>query len=192
MPANVRRWLDRATDRIRSMASAHQLFTTGAMRVEVDSLMKQVVAASTVNKPPNVHVETELGSAGHTLGPEQAVALAMIVNELCYNALIHGLREGGTLTIRAQDGRHAIDPSSPCVDQVVIEVVDDGCGCPETSRKGGQHEESPDSSCGSSGFGLELVSGLVRRELKGTFSLRSPAGGGTAARLEFPLPREEP
>jgi two-component sensor histidine kinase len=190
MPAEVRQWLDRATDRIRSMASAHQLFAGGVVRVPLDSLVAQTLAASTVNKNGTVHVKTELNGVRQAIGPEQAVALAMVLNELCHNALVHGLRQGGTLTIRAREGRDSVKSPAGPGDKIVIEVADEGRGCPEPIGDRAQDGASAAPVSVSSGFGLELVEGLVRRELKGRFALQS-APNGTTATLEFPLPREE-
>lgn len=195
MPPEIRQWLDRAMDRIRSMAGAHQLFTGGIGKVPLDSLVAQTLAASTVNKPASVSVHTDLNGVRRSLGPEQAVALAMVLNELCYNALVHGLRGGGTLTIRAHNGRDAEGSSGAFGQTVVIEVADDGGGRGESNgnpgRNGAASVPASSSSTESSGHGLELVEGLVRRELKGTFALKPAAGGGTTAIMEFPLPGEE-
>lgn len=193
MTPDVKQWLDRATQRIRSMANAHQLFTAGSRRVSLETLVAQALAASTVNKPANVFVETDLNGARRTIDPERAVALAMVLNELCHNALVHGLRQGGTLTIRARGSTEGSAPKT-CRDKVVIEVTDSGCGHCES-------HVAPDpagapaiatSPATGSGEGLDLVEGLVRRELKGRFALHSAAGGGTTATMEFPLPGEEP
>jgi two-component sensor histidine kinase len=187
MPADVRHWLDRLTSRVRSMAGAHQLFTGRVERVSLDSLVPSVLAACMVNKAPGVRVQTELQVAELTLDPEQAVALAMVLNELCYNAMIHGLRDGGTLTIRARDGTQSEGSSQH---RVVIDVADDGSGCCDAA---GASSEScaPAALVGASnrgtGHGLELVEGLVTRELRGTFALRPGPGGGTVATVEFPL-----
>jgi two-component sensor histidine kinase len=192
MPPEVRQWLDRATERIRSMAGAHQLFTAGSGRVPLDSLVTQALAASTVNKPANVVVKTDLNGVRRSVGPEQAMALAMVLNELCHNALVHGLREGGTLTIRARGGRDAgtLDSAG---DKVVIEVADDGRGWGELDLDRGRRiaPHVSTSSAVGSGDGLDLVEGLVRRELKGVFALHSVSGGGTKATVEIPLPGEE-
>lgn len=187
MPAEVRQWLDRATDRIRSMASAHQLFAGGVGRVPLNSLVAQALAASTINKSGTVHVKTDLNGVRQTIGPEQAVALAMVLNELCHNALVHGLRQGGTLTIRAREGTDAIQSPTCPADKIVIEVADEGVGRATGDRA---QDASTEPASASSGFGLELVEGLVRRELKGRFALQS-APDRTTAILEFPLPREE-
>ena len=192
MPAEVGQWLDRLTSRVRSMAGAHQLFTGGIERVSLESLISPILAACMVNKAPGVHVRTELDVERLTLSAEQAVALAMVLNELCYNAMIHGLEKGGTLTIRAHNGTQGDESAAH---RVVIEVADDGSGCCGPARDSAEScaplaLKSPGE--GSTGYGLELVAGLVRRELHGTFVLRAGEQGGTVALVEFPLGDDEP
>ena len=48
----------------------------------------------------------------------RAVSLAMVLHELCSNALLHGVKDGGQVTIRGarRDGR------------VAVQVCDDGVG----------------------------------------------------------------
>ena len=192
MPVEVCQWLDRLTSRVRSMAGAHQLFTGGIERVPIESLISPILAACMVNRAPGVHVRTELDVDKLTLGAEQAVALAMVLNELCYNAMIHGLGKGGTLTIRAHNGTQESESSGH---RVVIEVADDGSGCCAPS---GSFSEScapaalKSPSDRGTGYGLELVAGLVGRELRGTFVLRPGDQGGTVALVEFPLGGAEP
>jgi two-component sensor histidine kinase len=189
MPDDVRLWLDRATDRIRALAGAHQLFTGGVEGVALDSLVAQTLSALSVVKPRQVTIRTDLDGVQVRLGAEQTIGLAMVLHELCYNALVHGLRGGGTLTVRARNAEKV--ESDQTAQRIVLEVADDGPGwC--TLR------EEADSICTpvgegqpsvSSGHGLLLVEGLVRRELRGKFLLRTQSGGGTVATVEFPSPR---
>lgn len=184
MPEDVRLWLGRAINRIRAMAGAHQFFTGGSGQVTLDLLVSQILSTVAVSKPPNVAIETDLSGAHVELGAQQAVGLAMVLHELCYNAIVHGLRNGGTLTITARKGtdaqRGAGDqqslPAAPPT--CAIEVADNG---PEPT--GADARAAPP---GSSGHGLELVEGLVRRELRGSFCLRRRPQGGTVAIVEFP------
>jgi two-component sensor histidine kinase len=107
-----------------------------------------------------------LGSFG-LLSAEVATSLAMVVTELCQNAVEHGLAEtSGEVRVipTALDGR------------LRVEISDDGRGLPEgfdwrTSRS----------------LGLSIVATLVA-EMEGTFELgRQPAGPGTRAVVEIPL-----
>jgi GAF domain-containing protein len=190
MPQDVAQWLKRVTDRIRVMAGAHQLFTGEMQRVTLEALVAQTLATVAISKPPAVQVQTEMESGRLTLGTEQAVGLAMILHELCYNALVHGLRNGGMLTIRSRalsnGSNRTGNAQEPAKSAVMIEVINDGISLDGASDNGngvGPPQLHPDAG---SGHGLGLVGGLVRRELKGKFSFR-PQPGGAVATVEFPL-----
>jgi two-component sensor histidine kinase len=108
----------------------------------------------------------------------------MVVHELASNALQHGLSDHGTLCVRAGKSRPG---------RVMIEITDDGTASPAVMPA------SPDSPLpvatlpsrtASSGIGLQLVRGLVGRELHGVFSLTEIISGGTVATVEFPVSRK--
>jgi two-component sensor histidine kinase len=192
MPPEVRKWLDRATDRIRAMAGAHQLFTGGMESVELEELVVQTLSALSVSKPPGVTVRTDLDEVRVSLDTEQAVGLAMVLHELCFNAMVHGLRDGGILTIQAHKGIGNVTADRPG-SSIIIEVIDDGVGCCESPGPAPDHhiplvERGDTSGCG---HGLELVGGLVKRELRGKFLIRPRDEGGTIATVEFPLSGDE-
>jgi two-component sensor histidine kinase len=91
----------------------------------------------------------------------------MALHELCYNAIVHGLGgTGGTVTLRTRDAGPG---------QLAVDVIDNGKGF-----------KSGDGN-GETGAGLEIVRGLVGRELHGSFTLNPAPGGGTIATVEFPL-----
>lgn len=177
MPEDVRAWLDRATHRIRAMAGAHQLFTGGTERVGLDALVAQTLSSLSVVRPPNVSVQTDLDGVRIALDTERAVGLAMVLHELCYNAIVHGLAGGGALTIRARGGT---EDHGQADGEVVIEVSDEGLAA----------RPRPVVTGTATGQGLSLVEGLVRRELRGRFSIESRPQGGTVARVEFPTENE--
>ena len=181
MPDDVRAWLDRATHRIRAMANAHQLFTGGTERVGLDALIAQTLSALAVIRPANVSVQTDLDGVRIALDTERAVGLAMVLHELCYNAIVHGLRTGGKLTIRVRGGSEEHGPGDG---DVVIEVMDDGIAN-NSGEPGAAASVIP-----ATGQGLSLVQGLVRRELRGKFSIGPRPEGGMVARVEFPLDGE--
>lgn len=188
LPAEAEAWLDRAVDRIRTMAGAHELFSGGMQTVGLRQLLDQVLSSVAVVRPSTVSVRVDAPTTDIQLSTDQAVSLVMVLHELCYNALVHGLRGAGTLTVRAA----IVEPHS-----LAIEIMDDGCGLgtsappadgPSTTMAG-----SGRASTGT-GLGLELVRGLVSRELRGQFSLsRRPAGEihGTVATVVFPLAGEK-
>lgn len=163
MSEDAQDWLDRVTGRIATMARTHELFVGGNDTVSLKDLVAKLLPSLSMVMPTGVEVKTELEGARVRLGTERAVSLAMVLNELCWNALEHGMGENGVLRIsgRSQQG------------QLGLEVADDGRG------KGG-------GAGNGRGTGLRLVEGLVTRELRGRFDMvRSEAG--TVAKLEIPL-----
>lgn len=188
MPPPAKRWLDRVTDRVRVMAGAHQLFVGDADSVPLGTLAERMLSSLAVARPPGVAVQLDLGVRDVELRTEQAISLAMALHELCYNAIVHGLEgAGGTVTLRtrmAGEGRLA------------VHVIDDGRGMGHLNgfvNGAPAVGEAPDGGNGDNengqgtGIGLELVRGLVTRELRGSFSLGERPGGGTVATVEFPL-----
>ncbi len=106
------------------------------------------------------------GSFG-LLSADVATSLAMIISELCQNAVEHGLAD--------QSGEVRVAPSR-FDGQLRMEISDDGQGLPpgfdwHTSRS----------------LGLSIVNTLVA-EMEGSFRLGPrPAGPGTQAVVEIPL-----
>lgn len=180
MPDNVRQWLDRVIERIGNIGRAHELFAGGITTVSMSKLVEQTIPSLAVVKPPGVVIVKDLGDSDIPLKTTQAVSLAMVIHELCYNAIVHGLGARGTLTIRArvQDGR-----------TVVLDVIDNGtAGTPAGEEEGGVATMAPPVA--STGLGLRLVKGLVGRELRGKFAMQERSEGGTIVTVEFPLERE--
>ncbi len=101
-----------------------------------------------------------------------ANALAMVLTEVLQNAVEHGYPAGRqaelTVTARRALGR------------LHLTIDDDGVGLPE----GFDLDQSTN-------LGLSIVRTLVESELGGEFILGpGPAGRGTRATVDVPLPRE--
>ncbi|HEX2971950.1 MAG TPA: ATP-binding protein, partial [Tepidisphaeraceae bacterium] len=199
----ARQWLDRVIERILTMARTHDLFSSGVYRVGVQRLIEQLLPSVAALKPADVLIQ-RVGQDDGELSTPQAVSLAMVLHELCNNAIQHGLRNRGTLTIqtRLAAGRLRID------------VMDDGCGLPtglchgdgdnsrlEVDLSTGTNNDEAFQSKGAigvkvasavqtHGLGLRLVRELVGRELHGTFQVCRRPEGGTIATIEFPLGAE--
>jgi two-component sensor histidine kinase len=191
MPAEVRTWLDRATDRIRTMAGAHELIFDQTSNVSLVDLVSRTLSALSVATRSDVSVVLDLEGVGASLDTEKAVGLAMVLHELCYNAIVHGLKDGGTLTIRgrnvADDTPASTQPGDADIKSIVrLEIMDDGAGCCPAGNELIDCAQSKREPTGTA-QGLELVKGLVRRELRGQFSLRPRAEGGTVATVWFPV-----
>jgi len=101
------------------------------------------------------------------LNPDQMVPVALVLAELVANALEHGLH--------GQHGRIAARMVRGSAGAAVLEVRDDGRGLPESF-----------DLAASRTLGLTLAKALTR-QLEGTLEIGPAPGGGTLARLSFPL-----
>jgi two-component sensor histidine kinase len=184
MSPRARKWLGRVIDRVRTLARTHEMLSGGVERVSLKVLVDQTIKSLAVVTPPGVAVSSQHQEPAIFMRTDRAVSVAMVLNELCYNALVHGLGDGGTLTVRA-----ANLPGTG----LLLEVIDDGCGFIESP-------EPPTSAAVSdriavlgetrTGLGLNLVRDFVQRELRGHFEIHSTPQG-TTARVQFPLREDE-
>jgi two-component sensor histidine kinase len=168
--------LDRAIARIETLARAHELFVGNSSELGLADLVSKTLEPIWAIKPPGVQIKMDLASANETLSTDQAVTLAMVVHELASNALQHGVGDHGTLCVRA---------SHPRPGRAMIEVIDDGAGGDIHGAAGSVATLTTSNT--RTGIGLQLVSGLVGRELHGSFTMRENADGGRTAIVEFPI-----
>jgi len=150
--------LDRCVSRIRAIAMVHRLLTTEATSsVPLQTLLKGLVelAQATYLGPDDARVD--IGVAGRNLPvtSKDATSLAIVVNELVSNALLHAFegRDRGRIhiTVSGGDGQ-----------PVVIAVADDGQGCPPEV---------------AGGTGLLLVRNIIEHDLRGRFDMHSDDQG---------------
>ena len=88
----------------------------------------------------------------------RAAPFGLVLNELIANALEHAFPDGrsGRMEVKA----HTTDG------EVEITIADDGCGMPKVT--------DPKTSAS---LGLQLVAGLVEKQLRGTWNVASDSGG---------------
>ena len=155
-----------AVRRIASIALVHETLSSSAdSSVAFDEVLDRLVAHALELTPRMSELEiTRNGEVG-TLESRIATPLALVITELIYNALEHGLAiEGSKLDINIE--RHG--------KKVFVVISDDGVGLPEGF-----------SLTESSNLGLQIVRTLTENELRGTLNLIS-GEGQTRAELEFP------
>jgi PAS domain S-box-containing protein len=149
--AEARKVLADAASRVTAMAAAQRVFysTANATQFEVDELLRAVCDAVQQTLPSNIKIACD--SEPGRLSNEDAMPLALIVNELLTNAAKHGFKDGTQGTIRvslkADDGAF------------VLTVADDGPGFDLQSVR-------------NKSSGLRLIDGLAR-QLRGKFSVAS-------------------
>jgi GAF domain-containing protein len=165
---------------IESLAAAHDLLSDESIgTTTVQELARRVAdIAITDLLPPDKRVEVDVTDANVTIASESATLLALVLNELICNAILHGLehRDQGRVTITAREAGGEGEDGATTRGRIVIEVSDDGDGLPDGFSLD-QH----------AGLGLSIVQRLVTEQLKGTFLLLPSAHGGTIARVELPL-----
>ncbi len=159
--------LNEAVRRIASIALVHETLSGGSdASVGFDDVLDRLVRHALELTPRlNEITISRTGQLG-SVDPRIATPLALVITELIYNALEHGLEDEGTeLTIAIErDGQSAH-----------VTIIDDGVGLPAGF-----------DLTQSSNLGLQIVRTLTENELRGTLSLISNAEV-TRAQLSFPL-----
>ena len=167
--------LRHAVSRIQAIAQVHNLLSQEMpdnvdTRLLITAITRALVASAPVpSGPPRV----ALNLGRFWLDADRAVALALIVNEVVANALLHGQPPAGQpLRIQVRSRR---DNGT-----VVLVVTDNGGGIPEhirTRADGGQ--------------GINIVGQLAQVNLRGTLEIRNHEGG-VRAELTFTVARPAP
>ena len=185
---------------IQSLSAAHDLLSKesfGQTTVsEIARRVADIAVADLLPREKRIVVETDranvpvgTGGGGGPVGSSSATLLALILNELICNAILHGLedRETGRVVVTARElpgpdpgGQDGPDgPAGPAGPGggcgIEVEVADDGAGLPAGF-----------SLAGGAGLGLSIVQRLVTEQLKGTFRVRPGAEGGTVAQITLP------
>jgi GAF domain-containing protein len=145
---------------IESLGAAHDLLSTESFgRTTVGEIARRVADIAVADLlPRDKRIEIDASGAGVMVGSQSATLLALVLNELICNAILHGLedRSKGRVSIAARE-----DPGG----EVVIEVRDDGAGLPANFALDQTHS-----------LGLSIIQRLVNEQLNGRFVFeRAPA-----------------
>lgn len=164
---NASQALHEAVRRIASIALVHETLSSSAdSSVEFDDVLNRLVAHSLELTPRMGELKINRSGAVGLLESRIATPLALVITELIYNALEHGLEsEGSRLDINILRGEKTVK----------VTITDDGVGLPDGF-----------TLAGSSNLGLQIVRTLTENELRGTLNLISD-DVETRAELEFPI-----
>jgi two-component sensor histidine kinase len=181
---------------IESLGAAHDLLSQESIGLttvqEIARRVSDIAVADLL--PRDKRIAIDVGGDDVPVASQHATILALVLNELICNAILHGLenRKEGRVTVTAREEDEPAAPASPAAlagppdtgvptyprRQLLIEVCDDGEGLPAGF-----------SLDGAAGLGLSIVQRLVAEQLKGTFQLRPrPDGRGTLARVTLKSP----
>ncbi|NBY48984.1 MAG: GAF domain-containing protein [Proteobacteria bacterium] len=202
--AEARKTLAVTHSQIESLGAAHDLLSqdTGASgtsmgRATVAEIARRVADIAVADLlPRDKRITIDTADAQVDVGSQRATLIALVLNELLCNAILHGLEDRDTGHVRVSakrvvdrpnDESVAMDPdgsdsgTGAPIEHVQIEVVDDGAGLPP----GFVLERD-------AGLGLTIVQRLVIEQLRGALTFESlPVGEsgatGTCARLWLPV-----
>jgi two-component sensor histidine kinase len=170
---------------IQSLGAAHDLLSKESFgQTTVGEIARRVADIAIADLlPADKRIVVETGGANVAVGPGHgsvsagssvATLLALILNELVCNAILHGLqdRDSGRVVVTA---RELQQPGEAGPAGIEIDVADDGSGLPE----GFAVEQG-------AGLGLSIVQRLVTGQLNGGFRIAPGAEGGTVATITLP------
>lgn len=159
--------LNEAVRRIASIALVHETLSNSPdASVEFDDVLDRLVSHAVELTPRLSEITISRSGQLGSLEPRIATPLALVITELIYNALEHGLEVEGTQLIIEIE---RLENSAK------VSIIDDGVGLPE----GFTLQES-------SNLGLQIVRTLTENELRGKLELISSLGQ-TRAELVFPI-----
>jgi len=160
--------LREAVNRIRSIAAVHDLLTREDIGVTTVNEVAKLVTneASTTLVPPGAAYIFRVEGPPAIVSSREATVLAILINELVANAVLHGLegRIHGVVRVGIEHNAGA----------VVVRVEDDGQGFPPGFR-----------ADRDGGLGLQITQNLVTTDLEGEVALEPGLSGGGAVVITF-------
>lgn len=164
--------LQEALNRILSISLVHEtLAYHEEERIDVSEMgrrLMDLLAQSLVGKDSRIAMRFD--GAPVFISSRTAVSLALVLNELLTNAVLHGFADlaEGEVVLAVTVGDNTCE----------VAVTDTGRGLKEgCAEKGGR-------------LGLEIVRTVVEKDLHGVFSISPREIGGTTATLSFPCGEE--
>ncbi len=163
---DAKKALKESVNRVLSISSIHDILTNKEINgeVSIQEIIKKIVEYSRkYSFSEDANIEISLEGDDILLSPDTATSIAIVVNELISNSIIHGFenREIGNILIIVKKG--SLNTS--------VTICDNGCGFV--------------NSCESKkSVGLRLVQEIVTDKLKGCFTIASNING-TTAKFDF-------
>ena len=163
--------LNESLNRILSISLVHETLSHhDEENIDISDVAQKLLgllAHSLVSK--DCHVETKFSGDTLPMPSDAATSLALVLNELITNAIIHGFegrREGLLAVTIRRDGP----------DGVII-VCDDGVGMSHAPVDTGRKH-----------LGMAIVRTLIEKDLQGTIDFDDGVPEGTVVTIRFPLP----
>ncbi|MDR1133210.1 MAG: sensor histidine kinase [Synergistaceae bacterium] len=162
---DVKRLFESNTARVLSIASTHDIITKNGVTGNLSLLevLKRIIDNLTRLTESSRSIEIDIEGTDATVNADIASSVALVVNELVSNSIMHGYEDGDKGRIRVNIHKGGLDTS--------IWIEDDGRGFDRQFQKDGQ-------------LGLFLVRETVRDKLGGDFFISS-SEKGTRASFSF-------
>ncbi len=160
--------LKEAVNRIRSIAAVHDLLTREDIGITTVNEVAKLVTdeAATTLVPPDAEYIFFVEGEAAEVSSREATVLAILINELVANAVLHGLQGRRVGIVKVAIGLIG--------GQVTVRVEDSGKGF----RPGFRAEVD-------GGLGLQIAQNLVSTDLRGNVALEPSPLGGAAVVLTF-------
>jgi two-component sensor histidine kinase/PAS domain-containing protein len=168
----VKAALRESVNRILSISVVHEFLSQqDAEYIDVAEVAKNILDLVIQNMlEPDFNIQTVFNGQKIVLPSDQAISLALAINELIQNSIEHGF-------VGRREGVIGVDMAI-LKDDYQIEIWDNGIGLPPDFQQRG-----------SSSLGLQIIRTLIEHDLGGSFRLYSE--GGTHACIIVPRGKEE-
>ncbi len=162
--------LDRLTQRIRGLFTAHRLLSDSAWApLRVDKLAEKIIGAALSAVPHGSATRITIPPTQAVVSPRQAGNLALILNELTTNSINHGQTAGTPLALSLETGSED--------EYLTVCYRDNGPGFPAEILAGTRGN-----------IGLQLIRQLATESLRGQLTLANDSGAVVRLRIR----KEEP
>lgn len=165
--------LKESLNRILSISLVHEILSHhDEENIDISDVAKKLLELLTHSMvSAECHVDVQFEGNPLLLPSDAATSLALVLNELITNAIIHGFEglQKGVLAVRIQQRAQ----------ECVICIRDNGVGMshmPEVKQPGKRKH-----------LGLAIVRTLIEKDLKGTLQFQDAEPQGTEVMIQFPL-----
>ena len=158
--------------RIRGLATVHDMLSSSGWNpLELTRLARRIINSAIANAPDGKKLKASISKTSIRVNPNQAHALALILNELVRNSLKHALAGCDSLKIKVRMRKRRAG-------RITLVYSDNGPGYPEEVL---EHDRK--------NLGLDLIQNLTIKNLQGELTLKND--GGASAIVVFRRTRAE-
>ncbi|MCK4807907.1 MAG: sensor histidine kinase, partial [Candidatus Aegiribacteria sp.] len=152
--------------RIRGLATVHDMLSSSGWNpLELTRLAGGIINNAIASASSSKQLKASISKSSIRVNPNQAHALALILNELVRNSLKHALVDRDSLKIKVRMRKNRSG-------RITLVYSDNGPGYPEEVL---EHDRK--------NLGLDLIQNLTTKNLQGELTLQND--GGASARISF-------